>query len=335
MAIACGSFLAAAALPSIGQASIIHFDPDGSLHQENPASNVSSFSYLPGNLLIQNGLQNASIGQTFTSDAYFQARLGNLFDINSNALTVNNFARSSTANTGFEITAVATFTAVIQKITQNAYGIALSSGPSSSFKLYYDATGTRANDLTGDGFTDGTAILSGSITGISTSLFSLNGAGGALDQFGGVNNYQGITATKMGGNLNMSVSVGSEDASFFLDGDQLASMVFQSNLKAPFDAVDPSQRFAPPGTESTSFQPAFVSHNDGSVGGDVQLQTAANSSFFTVEEHAVPEPAMLPVLGLCLGLAGWRRRYSSANKASFANYPSRTHRGKSSRANST
>ena len=292
---------------STTHASLISFDPDGTQTANGPLS-VSSFEYLPGNLLLKNGIQSVSIGSSYTTDVYFHAKLGQLLDANSHPLAINNFLGSSTSPTAFELTAVAQFSASVKRISSTSYAVSLTTGSVAAFNIYYDTDSTkRANDLTGEGFGDGTAILTGTVSDVAASSFRLSGAGGAMDQFGGVDNYSGITATTVAGHLNLSVDVQSQDTNFFQNGAALTSMTFESNLRSPFNAVDPSQNFRSVDSHNTLVQPTFVSNNDGTAGGDLQLQSSSNSALFTMGSP-VPEPGSVAVFLTLAGLYYVRNR---------------------------
>ncbi len=288
-------------------ASLISFDPDGAANNANAALSVSSFEYLPGNLLLRNGIKNITEGSSYTTDAFFHAKVGYLLDANSQRLTINNFIGSSTSSAAFELTAVAQFTATITRTGTASYGITLSSGPVNTFNIYYDNDSSkRATDLTGEGFADGTPILTGSVGDIPVSSFQFTGLGGRLDQFD-ADNFSGITANALLGSLNLAINIQSENSGFFLDTSPLASMVFQSNLRTPFNAVDPSHNFHALDGHNTLVQPTFTSNNDGTPDSDLQVQIASNTTLF-VFGQSVPEPASVAMFLTGLSLTVLRRR---------------------------
>jgi hypothetical protein len=262
------------------------------------------------------GSTGRTAGQTFTF--YAHSNLANFDGVNG--LPIN----GTGLNSAFEWTYVAGFRETIVSTNGVLYSFNTLGGaadPATNFfQIYYDPN-RNSNQLTGQGFNDGTLILSGHIlagAGISNSNFGVNDPSGtkALDQFGGTNNYPTIfTITGQGGG-NIDVAVDFADLNFFPNGLSILQQNFQTNQNLAFAQTDPSACFwngsafiGGAGGQGTGCANSIGAKN-GVDGPNLQLQQDASSSFTVA---AVPEPASLALVGFgMLGLAFFGRRRDRA-----------------------
>ena len=198
----------------------------------------------------------------------------------------------------------------------------VTSGGTNFFEIYYDANGaTSANNLSGEGFDEGTLILSGTILPFdglrgTTSFLATSPGPVDLDNFGG-NNYNAIDTVFGNGSANLVVEVDFHDPAFFLNDIDTLHINVQSLTGLGFDQVDPSSCFdTTAGTNVSSFLGAGNGHGPcdpagtptGSIGShnfitgpNVMLQTDASAAL------PVPEPTTVALLGLGIAAIGLRR----------------------------
>lgn len=163
--------------------------------------------------------------------------------------------------------------------------------PVNYFELLLD-THPNANSLQGTGFSDGTPVLSGKVTGLA-SVFTFFPDVEPLDQFGS-NDYPGVLSAVASGVDIVGVTLESRNAAAFPQGAPgLLRGIAPSDF--PFTFVDPSRQYQTPG----GAQLPEIGSVNGADGPDLVLETRINLTF-------VPEPGTLALLGpLLLALLAW------------------------------
>lgn len=278
------------------------FDTNGSA-AGGQITGVTTFDWLPGNALAVGGNPTGGLQTGNTVQLLYQANLGVLTD-GSVPLYANNGAG------GFFFTAVAVFNETAT-VTGGGINSTFTMAPGTSlFRIY--ATPALGNNLAGTGFTTGTVILSGTLTGITSSNFTVTTdpithlpvPTQTFDQFG-TNNYVGTSTIVGSGSTDLVWKISSWDAAFFPTlslGMNLITAI-NSSLVDPFQQVDPSRLFS-----SNAIANGDLASNIGTCNGcfhstgpnlNFQFQADANSSLQTV-----PEPGSLALLGIALGGLG-------------------------------
>jgi hypothetical protein len=304
------SILAAAvglALSAGAQADLISFDPDG--NGVAPLTGVALFDWAPGSALAAGAVPLTAVGQTF--DLYYQANLGTIQDASTQSLFTN-------GGGGTYFTAVAGFTEVVTSLSASGATFALAAAPTVNF-FRICAHSSLANNLTGAGFACANPILSGKLTSVDSSNFSISSVTPVLlDQSPNGNQWGTQQSVTGSGATSMTVKIESADTGYFTDLDLMSALVFSffnSSQVAPFHEVDPSQCLSNNGATDCNEASNLGQVNglfDGQTGGpDFLFQADANQSFVV---QRAPEPGTLALLGAGLGLAGWgaRRRAKKA-----------------------
>lgn len=304
------SILAAAvglALSTGAQADLISFDPDG--NGIAPLTGVALFDWAPGSALAAGAVPLTSVGQTF--NLYYQANLGTIQDASTLSLFTN-------GGGGNFFTAVAGFTEVVTSLSGSGATFALAAAPTVNF-FSICAQSALANNLTGAGFACANPILTGHLTAVNASNFSIsNPTPVLLDQSPNGDQWGGQLSVTGSGATSITVQIDSVNTGYFTDLDLISALVFSffnSSQIVPFLQVDPSLCLSNDGATDCNEASNLGAVNglfDGLSGGpDFLFQADANQSFVV---QRAPEPGTLALLGAGLGLAGWgaRRRAKKA-----------------------
>jgi hypothetical protein len=284
-----------------GQVTIDSLDPTtgntlSTLPTNSPAGTV-------GTVLFQANLGTAKLGGA----AVFTNGPGGVCSPNCFTI-VASFQEKDAFNSGTGITTFVTPT--------------LGGANQGTFAIY--ATTTLGNDLTGQGFINGTPILTGSFIQDTTFFgsFAANLAAPTqnLDQFN-ADNYSGQQTVSGNGSFSVNIAVTSALASWFPDVTVGSTFLFAtSESSLPFKTGDPSACFskdaltAPNAAcNSAQSQPgvASVGAVNGGIGSGPNTILASDASVaFQATPAVVPEPATLSLLGfgLIAGAAQLRKR---------------------------
>jgi hypothetical protein len=277
----------------VTKADLVSFDPDGA-GGLTPIS-FASIDYKPGNGIFS-GLGSTQVNknnQPFTY--YYQTRINNFLDSNSQVIPVAGLNQPG----GFELTVVFGYSGATDPGTPSLQTYSLAGAPSVNFfKIFYDSSpATRANDLAGTGFDNGTTILSGQFTQ-ADGTYTISSSPASLFDGNGVDNYGGFTSLISAGGADYTVESLVPDPAFFLalPGGALSLSMNSSNV-TPFNQVDPSQKFMP---ATVNYTPVLGAVNG--TGSDFQVQSDGNAVF-------IPEPTTWALAGLAVcGLLIRKRR---------------------------
>lgn len=307
------SLLAAAvlAVPLSSQAAMtFKFDADGA-GTAFSAVDADVFDFAPGSALSMSGNPAGGIDVGDVTKLLYQANLTALLSNGSVALANG----ASNAGTTVRFTAVLGFKEVATAATANSVSFEFAGANALSadnFFYIYRVT-TLADNLNGTGFVSATPVLSGHVSGISSSSFTVTGSTlPALDQ-NGTNNWPGTTTIVGTGSTDLNLTIDSVNAAYFPDlmtGTAVTLGFVNSSLVDPFKQTDPSKHFSSNGTSNGNYATNLgpVNGFNTSTSGatyDFIFQADANMSF------AVPEPGSVGLIGLALtamGLTARRRR---------------------------
>jgi hypothetical protein len=296
------------ALSLSAQADLITFDPTGTAGAAGDITGAGTFDWVPGSSLAVGANTAAGLvaGTSFTS--LYQANLGTIQDgVGGTIFTNGGGSRFFTAVAGFG----ETITTCTGAPCTNATFAFDPTNTTNFFKIY--AVSSLANNLTGMGFTTGSAILTGH--GISAdfgSNFAVTGTSPVnLDQSPNGNQAPGVSTVSGLGSSDTTIVVDSVDANYFPDllaGSFITFSAFNTSQILPFNQVDPSQCFINTGTTVTGgTTDCAVAAGIGSFNGapgsgsNMEFQADGNQSFRR-ETSETPEPETLALLGL--GLIG-------------------------------
>jgi hypothetical protein len=293
--------------------SLINLDPTGGGGANaNNVLSVSSFAYLPGNTLAQNG-GNPAVGDTIHTVT--QSILGSINTAGANGASLGsnngNITTTLGGNTNTQFVIEAQFNSVVTSVTPLPGGGSVATfgfapGGINAVNIYAQsstaANSANINDGLGAGFTGNnpvgrTLILSGVLTGGATSAFAASGLQPiTLDQHAGGNTPSslGNIPTVIGvGNASATVAVTFQNNSYFLPGSlPLSTLEFNTVSSAtPFRAVEPETvMFTGATNSSTNLGPV------NGLGTDFLFQVQANNDF-----EVIPEPASIATLMTGMG----------------------------------
>ena len=310
----------------------------------NGTINLGTFDWAPSNFLAQNGQQ--AITNWLTSGGTCPAGSCS-FTILTEAKLIGTLNPSNVVNTPaglgtkFELTYIASFTETVTFASIALQQANFTASPGGYIQIYYDAP-ANANDLTGNGFNNGTLILTGTLQNTPSGQFVVtakdpqqcpNPGDCPLDMHG-ANDYTGqLTVSGFGSNGNATINVTGQDSAFFITPVASLGLQFQNiSIGLPYLSVDPADCYnnanaiaiGATGTStcdnnhvnglmSAQGGPGIIPNigpDNGLFGGgspDFVAQTDNNSPV----QFTTPEPGSLLLIGVGLLGMGLRRRRGS------------------------
>lgn len=297
----------AATVATTAQGDQFAFDPNGT--GNTAISNAGIIDQAPGNAIAKGGstaIGNFLAGSGSTAfTLYYQANLGTIQDSDTAGLFLN-------GSGGKYFTFVAGIGESVTGIQSNGMASFAfdSSNPVNFFTMY--ATSAVGNNLTGTGFVSSKPILSGHISSILSSDFTVSNAAPVnLDQSGNGNQW-GAQKTVIGSGANDLVLVlDFVDTNYFptLPSNGGVMSFLNASLVTPYRQIDPSKCFnTGSGSANTCTGGGLTSTGtlgavNGAGGGpNFEFQADANQSMAA----AVPEPQAVAMFAAGLALVGFR-----------------------------
>lgn len=313
---------------------------DGVVAATNLDWTQTSFLAQNGNLAISNflGSGGACLAGACDFTVLTHASLGafqNPGGVNLNTPQLNN---------SYEITMVAKFRETVTSVVGNVVNFQLQDTPTEVL-FYYDnltdATGLKADPLTGSGFNDGRLILRGTVIQLSNGFFAVTDTtpipldqtnnDAPNDDYPGQSTFSGI-----GTQATIRLGGITQDNAYFLNQLINFQLNFQNiSQQTPFENVDPSDCFTQTftnltvGTSNNSYacdlahvlgpysaQAAGDANGyvpaTGPINGLLPISSTAGGNDFVAQTDfnsglnatLIPEPASLALVGLGLGLLG-------------------------------
>jgi hypothetical protein len=282
--------IAAIGSPAARAASIINFDPNGT--GGATTLEVASIDEAPGNALAVDVLEN---GQLITGTPFqllYQARVAALRGANNESLAVPG------QDTAGELTVVASFNEVATGTNGSAVFTTDTDQTGSFVQIYFDP-GNDANDLTGEGFDNGTLIFEGVVLRDGGGAFAEIPGQTNLDQFGD-DDYSGIRTVRGAGGTLVNVATTFFDPNFFLGPLPVFTLNFNTSNVTPFSQVDPAAMMF----DGQAAANGGIGTLNGRDGPSFLFQADATTSF-----TVIPEPASVLLLSVGLvGAVGYRMR---------------------------
>jgi len=309
---AATAFAMALGMSAARAADIVTIDPD----RDGDASNsieVAAFDWLPDNALADEAVP-LSAGLEF--DLFAQAALGSFVDANGDAIL------GTGLGSDYEITFELGFKEVVTSLTAlggdaSAVATFAEAGDQSAsfFTIYWDDNAATFSDpQTGEGYNEGTILLTGFITDSGSVFLVTDGTPDELlDQSADGDQQAGLLTVEGTGSATVEVDVdeASIDTLFFLDLITALLVDLEFNLAVPFEQVDPTGPATATDGVVGHFPEIDLAAGNGAAGAscgtpaapdcDFLFQQDASNSF---QAQQVPEPGTLALFGLgMLGIA--------------------------------
>lgn len=287
-----------------GTTNTVSFDADGAAGTFS-AQTIDLLDWAVGNAVSVGG---ASVATGSVNQLLYQANLS-VSQFDGNIVSTNGVGGASFLKLVASFEEMATVSVNGSNTSVDFSLVNPVAGAKNFFKIYAGAL--NGNNLTGANFTEGTVILTGFVSSISTSNFSTNGAVAQFDQVG-TNNYPGVSTIVGSGATSLTATITSVDSAYFpsfsISG--LDFSFFNTTTVTPFNQANPSQAFSSDGITSANFTPTLglVNGFTGLGGEDFQFQADANQSFI----RPVPEPGSLALVGVALAALGFAARRRKA-----------------------
>lgn len=296
---------------SVAQAGIINFDRNGLIGGVASNAQFTSFDWNFGNILFDNLFPVASSPDASATTVLGAAKLS--------ALQPNGEAPLAGTEITYVFTAPSLATLVSSAGGLNVITHAFDPGQGlGSFSIFFDdfgasgvyAGGAVSSDVTGAGYNDGHAILSGHFVSGGGVLTVGSTNMGGLDQGPDADQDGGVTTVSVNGSISYNLVIDSYDKNFFLgnidvlDPTQI-DFSFTTDTSSPFKNANPSD--AVNGVTpnfGNGINDAICGTTTGNRVCDLQVESDARLPL-----TAIPEPTSLALVGAgLLGFAARRRK---------------------------